>query len=105
MSAIEKLTYLNSYLESMAAEAIAGLTLTAVNYKEAVAKLKKRFGNTLLTGSKHSVTIQHLSQVISHNDLKGRRCLYDSAETHVRGLQSPWCVFRNITNAAHFRSN
>lgn len=44
LSDIDKFNYLTSLLESAASEAIAGLTLTAANYDEAVATLK-RFGN------------------------------------------------------------
>ena len=47
LSSVEKFNYLNSFLESTAAESIAGLTLTAKKYEEAVAILK-RFGNTQL---------------------------------------------------------
>ena len=41
LSSIDKFNYLNSLLESTAAEAIAGLTLTSANYEEAVATLKR----------------------------------------------------------------
>ena len=47
LSSVDKFNYLNSFLESTAAESIAGLTLTAKNYEEAIAILK-RFGNTQL---------------------------------------------------------
>ena len=45
LSDIDKFNYLTSLLESAASEAIAGLTLTAANYDEAVATLKRRFRN------------------------------------------------------------
>ena len=48
LSSIDKFNYLNSMLESAAAEAIAGLTLTSANYEEAIETLKRRFGNKQL---------------------------------------------------------
>ena len=48
LSGIDKFNYLNYLLESEAADAISGLTLTAANYEEAVTTLKRRFGNKQL---------------------------------------------------------
>ena len=45
LSDIDKFNHLNSSLERTAREAIAGLALSSANYNEAVAILKKRFGN------------------------------------------------------------
>jgi hypothetical protein len=42
LSGVDKFNYLTSLLESSAAKAIACLTLTAANYDEAIATLKKR---------------------------------------------------------------
>ena len=42
---VDKFNYLNTLLEGPAAEAISGLKLTTANYGEAVAILKRRFGN------------------------------------------------------------
>ena len=53
LSSVDKFNYLSSLLESSAAEAIAGLTLTAANYDEAIATLKKRFGNSQLIVNRH----------------------------------------------------
>ena len=50
---VHKFNYLRSLLERLAYEAIAGLTLSAANYKEAIEILKKRFGNKQLIVSKH----------------------------------------------------
>ena len=38
---VDKFNYLNSLLESVASDAISGLTLTSANYEEAVGVLKK----------------------------------------------------------------
>lgn len=47
LSDIHKFNYLRSLLECTAYEAIAGLTLTAANYHEAITILKKQFGISL----------------------------------------------------------
>ena len=84
---IDKYNYFISHLESTAAEAIAGLTLTLANYEEVVATLM-RFGNTQLIVNKHMNALLHLPSVTSHLDLKGLPHLYESVETHVRGLRA-----------------
>ena len=86
LSNVDKFKYLNSFLESTAAESIAGLTLTSANYEEAVTTLKRRFGNTQLIVNKYMDALLNLSTVNSHHDLRGLRHLYDAVETHVRGL-------------------
>ena len=88
LSNVDKFNYLNSFLESAAAESIAGLTLTSANYEEAVATLKRRFGNTQLIVNKHMDALLNLPAVNSHHDFKGLRHLYDSVEAHVRGLRA-----------------
>ena len=88
LSNVDKFNYLNSFLESTAAESIAGLTLTSANYEEAVATLKRRFGNTQLIVNKHMDALLNLPAVSSHHDIKGLRHLYDSVEAHVRGLRA-----------------
>ena len=88
LSNVDKFNYLNSFLESTAAESVAGLTLTSANYEEAVATLKRRFGNTQLIINKHMDALLNLPAVSSHHDIKGLRHLYDSVEAHVRGLRA-----------------
>ena len=88
LSNVDKFNYLNSLLESTAAESISGLTLTSANYDEAIATLKRRFGNTQLIVSKHMDALLNLPITNSHHDLKGLRRLYDSVEAHVRGLRA-----------------
>lgn len=70
LSNADKFNYLNSFLESTAAESIAGLTLTSATYDEAVATLKRRFGNTQLIVDKHMDALLNLHAVTSHHDLK-----------------------------------
>ena len=87
LSHVDKFNYLNSFLESTAAESIAGLTLTSTNYEGGVATLK-RFGNTQLIVNKHMDVLLNLPTVNSHHDLRGLRHLYDAVEMHVRGLRA-----------------
>ena len=88
LSKIDKFNYLNSLLESAAAESIAGLTLTSVNYDEAVATLKRRFGNKQLIVNRHMEILLNLESVCSHHHLKSLRHLMDVVEANVRGLQA-----------------
>jgi hypothetical protein len=88
LSPVEKFSYLISLLESSAASAIAGLALTAVNYDEVVATLRKRYGNKQLIVSRHMEVLMGLKAVSSANDIRRLRRLYDTIETQVRGLNS-----------------
>ena len=88
LSSIDKFNYLNSLLESTAAEAIAGLTLTSANYEEAVATLKRRFGNKQLIVNHHMDLLLNLEAVSSQHNLRGLRQLFDIVESNVRGLRA-----------------
>ena len=85
---IDKFSYLISLLESTASEAVAGLTLTSANYEEAVATLKRRFGNKQLIINRHMDLLLHHEPVASPHNLKGMRRLFDAVESNVRGLLS-----------------
>ena len=85
---IDKFSYLHSFLDSMVSDAIASLTLTSANYEEAIAILRRRFSNEQLIVSKHMDALLILQTVTSYYDLKGLRHLYDSVESHVRGLRA-----------------
>ena len=85
---IEKFIYLRSLLESSAADAISGYTLSAANYKEAVAVLQRRFGNKRFIIGKHLDSLWNLETISSINNTKSLRRLYDTVESHVRGLQA-----------------
>lgn len=56
LSDIEKFNYLRSLLTHGAAEAIAGLNLTAANYKETIQILCKCYGNKQQIVNKHMET-------------------------------------------------
>ena len=88
LSSVDKFNYLISLLDSAAAEAIAGLTITSANYDEAIATLKKRFGNPQLIVNRHMEALLSTAAVSSHLDIKGLRKLYDTVEAHVRGLRA-----------------
>ena len=88
LSDIDKFNYLTSLLESAASEAIAGLTLTAANYEEAVATLKRRFGNKQSIINRHMDILLRLEPITSMHNLKGLRQLFDTVESNVRGLRA-----------------
>ena len=88
LSDIDKFNYLRSFLERSAREAIAGLTLTGPNYKEAVSILEKRFGNKQQIIGRHMELLLNLEPVTASHQLRNLRRLYDTVETHVRSLKS-----------------
>ena len=61
LTSIDKFNYLSSLLESTAAEAISGLTCSSANYEEAVAILKRRFGNEQLIVNRHMDSLVKLA--------------------------------------------
>ena len=75
-------------MERSARESIAGLTLTAPNYKEAVSILEKRFGNTQQIICRHMDLLLNLEPVSAAHQLRNLPRLHDSVETHVRSLKS-----------------
>ena len=87
LSAINKFNYLHPLLKKSALQAVAGLKITAANYDEAVAILKKRFGDKQKIIDKHMETLLHLDTVPSHN-LGNLREFVDKVESHVRGLRA-----------------
>ena len=75
-------------MERTAYDAISGLTLSSVNYQEAIEILQKRFGNKQLIISKHMETLLTVEAVTSDQNLKDLRRLYDSTESRMRSLKS-----------------
>ena len=88
LSDIDKFNYLRSLLQGPTLDAIAGLTLTAANYQEAVEVLKERFGNKQQIIDKHMDALLSIEAVSSDTNLKALRRLYDVVESQVRGLKS-----------------
>ena len=87
LSDVDKFNYLRSLLEKSAYEAIAGLTLSAANYSEAIEILKKRFGSKQLIVSKHMEVLLNLEAATGEHDLKGLRSLQNEVEASVRSLK------------------
>ena len=85
LSSVDKFNYLLLLLES---SAVLGLALTAANYNEAVATLKKCFGNKQLIVSHHMDALMNLEAVISQHNTRKLRHLFDSVEVQVRGLKA-----------------
>ena len=85
---VDKFNYLRSFLEGTALEAIAGLTLSAANYQEAVELLQKRFGNKSLIISIHMETLLNMESPTSDQSLKELRHLHDTVESHLRSLKT-----------------
>ena len=83
LAPIDKFNYLNSLLMKPGLDAISGLSLTASNYEEAVAILKKRFGNKQQIISHHMDILLNVSPMTNQDTRKPRE-LYDTLESHVR---------------------
>ena len=88
LSGVEKFSYLKSFIQGPALEAISGFSLSNANYDKAVEVLQKRFGDRQLIISRHMDTLMKLEAVISDRHLRDLRRLYDSTETHIRSLHS-----------------
>ena len=88
LSPVEKFNYLRSLLRRTALDAVAGLSLSAANYQEAISILEKRFGSKQRIITKHMDALMCLAAVTSPNDLKSLRGLYDGVELHTRSLKS-----------------
>ena len=65
---MEKFNYLNSAVEGTAQEAIAGLSLTAAIYEQAITTLKKRFGSKQKIINKHMDAMLKIASVASCTD-------------------------------------
>uniref|UniRef100_A0A1X7V6B0 Uncharacterized protein n=1 Tax=Amphimedon queenslandica TaxID=400682 RepID=A0A1X7V6B0_AMPQE len=88
ISDVVKFTYILSLLRGSAREAVAGLSLTLANYKEAVDILCKRFGDQTQMKARHMDALMSLEPVMSIQNLPSLRRLYDTVETHIRGLKT-----------------
>ena len=86
LSEVQKFTYLKSLVDRSAKESISGLSLSADNYKEAIAILQKRFGNKQRFIAKHMDILLNIEQITSPNNVLGLRRLYDKVESNVRAL-------------------
>ena len=85
---IDRFVHLRSLVEGTAYDTIAGLALTAANYKVAVDLLKQRFGQRQLIISCHMENLMKITPLISSADIKRVRRLYDNIEQNCRGLKA-----------------
>ena len=77
LAPIDKFSYLNSLLMKPAFDAISGLSLSASNYEEAIAILKKRFGNKQQIINRHMDILLNVSPM-TNQDTRKLRELYDT---------------------------
>ena len=87
LAPIDKFNYLSSLLMKPVLDSISGLSLSASNYEEAIAILKKRFGNKQQIINRHMDILAHGSPVINEDTRKLGE-LYDTLESHVRSFKS-----------------
>ena len=85
---INKFQYLLGLLKGEAALAIAGLPVKAVNYHEAIAILKNRFGQRQTIIDRHMDALMNLPACKESNDISSLRELCDIIEATSRGLQA-----------------
>ena len=75
-------------LEGEAVAAIAGLSLTATNYQNAVELLSQRFGKDTVIINSYMNRLMKISPLKSGADSKKLRAMLDEIDSSVRGLQS-----------------
>lgn len=88
ISDIDRFNYLKKYLSGPASDAISGLSLGSENYKEAIALLTDRFGNSQVLITAHMESLIKIKKLKSSDDLEGLRKLYTDVEKCVRNLKS-----------------
>ena len=88
LDVVQKSTYLRSYLQGPALQAINGLTLANSNYTEALKILKDIFGNVQQVVSSHMEKLVNLPHISSDSSLTEIRKFYDEIKLHVRCLDS-----------------
>ncbi|XP_065062455.1 uncharacterized protein LOC135689235, partial [Rhopilema esculentum] len=88
ISKIDKFSYLKHYLEEPAKKVIAGLALTEKNYDVAVDLLEQRFARPTTIKRAHINELLNLDAVFNEKHVKKMRELYDTIETHHRGLKA-----------------
>ena len=86
LSDVEKLAYLKHNVTGVAAEAIAGLTLTNQNYTVARDLLKERFGQEQAILTAHYRSLVDLPR--ANNNAQGLLAFYNDVETNVRSLEA-----------------
>ena len=88
LAPVDKFNYLRGLLTGKAADAIAGLSLTATNYDEALGILRKRYGDPQRIIGKHMDALLNLDAVEKSGSVERLRNLFDKVETQVRSLRA-----------------
>ena len=88
LSDVDRFSYLRGLLGGAARTTIAGLALTAANYKVAIDLLKGRFGKPVVIERAHVNELLNVAPVFNERDTTGLRRLYDKIEIHHRGLKA-----------------
>ena len=88
LAAVDKFAYLRSLVVETGRSTIAGFSLTSANYTAAVEVLKKRYGEKSAIQRAHVNDLLNLPHVLNDRDTPRLRKLYDSCETHFRGLKA-----------------
>ena len=88
LAPVDKFNYLRGLLTGKAADAIAGLSLTATNYDEALGILRKRYGDPQRIIGKHMEALLNLDAVEKSGSVERLRNLFDKVETQVRSLRA-----------------
>jgi hypothetical protein len=88
LSEVDKFVYLKGLLVGPAQTTIAGFTLTATNYKEALELLKTRYGKKTAIQRAHNQALMNIKPVYNERDVRRLRELYHACETNCRGLKT-----------------
>lgn len=86
LTGVEKFNYLRAQLDGEASRTVSGFTLTDANYEQSVSLLESRFGK------KQRIINAHMQALLDlptpSNNAASLRQLYDTIESHIRGLES-----------------
>ena len=88
LAAVDKFEYLRSLVVEPARSTIAGFSPTSANYTAAVEVLKKRYGKETDIQRALVNDLLNLPHVFNDKGTPRLRQLYDSCETHFRGLKA-----------------
>lgn len=88
LSVIDKFSYLKGLLSDQAMTTIAGFSLTTANYEAAIDLLKNRFGRKSAIQRAHINELLKIQPVFGEKDTVRLRKMYDTCETHYRGLKA-----------------
>ena len=86
LTGVEKLNYLHAQLDGEASRTLSGFTLTDANYEQSISLLESRFGKKQRIINAHMQALLELPT--PSNSAASLRQLYDTIESHIRGLES-----------------